>query len=222
MIPYKDDNPARTIPFITISIISLNILVYIMQLMSSSSNRDIIYSYGAIPNSIMTFVSNQPIHPLLTIITSMFMHAGLFHIGGNMLYLWIFGNNVEDRLGHSRFALYYLFCGTVAVFAHAFTDPHSMIPMVGASGAVSGVLGAYILLYPMARIHTLVFLGFFITVLQVPALIVIGLWAIIQIVNGLLAQGALNHGGVAWFAHMGGFVAGLLTIKLWLKRRIKR
>ena len=222
MLPYKDDNPARKVPFVTFLIIAINIFVFILQMLSGKNGQNIVYSYGAIPHNIITFESAQPIHPAATIFTSMFMHGGLFHIGGNMLYLWIFGNNIEDRLGHVRFLIFYLFCGVVAAFSHALTDPSSNIPMIGASGAVSGVLGSYILLYPMAKVHTLIFLGFFVQVVKIPALIVIGFWAIIQVVNGLVTQGLSNQGGVAWFAHIGGFLAGLLTIKLWLLRRVQK
>jgi len=133
----------------------------------------------------------------------MFMHGGLFHLGGNMLYLWIFGNNIEDRLGHVRFIIFYLFCGICAAYSHALTNPDSAIPMIGASGAVSGILGAYILLFPRANVHTLLFLGFFITTVKIPALIVIGFWAIIQFLSGMVSSGLQNAGGVAWFAHLG-------------------
>jgi len=217
LIPYKDDNPTRTIPFITILIIAMNIFAFILQFMSDGDSKSIVYAYGAIPHNIISLESNQPIHPVFTIFTAMFMHGGVFHIAGNMLYLWIFGNNIEDRLGHLRYAFFYLFCGVVAAFSHALTNIHSDIPMIGASGAVSGILGAYILLFPMARVHTIIFLGFFVQVVKIPALIVIGFWAIIQVVNGLVSQ--VSQGGVAWFAHVGGFVAGLFTIKMWLWRR---
>ncbi len=219
MIPYKDDNPTRIIPFITILIIAMNIFVFILQFMYGLDSRSIVYKYGAIPSNIAGFESNQPIHPVLTIFTSMFMHGGLFHIGGNMLYLWIFGNNIEDKLGHLKFFIFYLFCGIVAAISHVVTEPHSNIPMIGASGAVSGVLGAYVLLFPMAKVHTILFFGFFIQIVKIPALIVIGFWAIIQVVNGMITKGILNQGGVAWFAHIGGFIAGLSTIKLWQLRR---
>ena len=122
-----------------------------------------------------------------------------------MLYLWIFGNNIEDRLGHVRFMVFYLLSGVIAAYSHAVTEPHSLIPMIGASGAVSGVLGAYLLLFPHARIHTMLFWGFFWQLVRVPALIVIGFWAIIQLINGIITEGLLGEGGVAWFAHIGGF-----------------
>lgn len=219
MIPYKDDNPISIIPFSTILIISLNILVFIMQVMSGEDSKNIVYSYGAIPHNLVSFQSTQPIHPALTIFTSMFMHGGLFHLAWNMLYFWIFGNNIEERLGHVRFIFFYLFCGVVAAFSHVLLSPGSNVPMIGASGAVAGMLGAYILLFPMAKVHTVVLLGFYITVIKVPALIVIGFWAIIQVVSGLISQGDAAQGGIAFFAHVGGFVAGLSTIKLWQPRR---
>lgn len=223
MIPYKDDNPTETFPFVTIGIIILNVIIFILEALSDNNLLEITYSYGAIPQAILNFKGEQPIHPFFTIYTSMFMHGGLFHLAGNMLYLWIFGNNIEDRLGHLRFIIFYLICGTIASYAHAITNPHSTIPMVGASGAVSGILGAYILLFPHAYVHTLIFLGFFITTIKIPALIVIGFWAIIQFINGLISTGVRDvMGGVAWFAHIGGFLTGLITIKLWIPRRIRR
>ncbi|MBS1127123.1 MAG: rane protein [Nitrospirae bacterium] len=218
MIPYKDDNPIHIIPVSTVLILALNMLVFIMQLLSGDDSRSIVYHYGAIPHNIISFQSNQPIPPVLTIFTSMFMHGGLFHLVWNMLYFWIFANNIEERLGHIRFVLFYLFCGVVAAFSHALLSPGSNIPMIGASGAVSGMLGAYILLFPMAKIRTIIFLGFYVTVVKIPALIVIGFWAIIQVVSGLLSPGSANQGGIAFFAHVGGFVAGLFTIKLWQPR----
>jgi membrane associated rhomboid family serine protease len=219
MIPYKDDNPTKTIPFITIFFIAMNLFVFILQILSRADSRSIVYSYGAIPYNILHLDAVQPIHPVFTIFTSMFLHGGLFHLGGNMLYLWIFGNNIEDRLGHIKFFIFYMFCGIVASFSHSIINPDSHIPMIGASGAVSGILGAYILLYPMAKVHTIIFIFFFIQIIKIPALIVIGFWAIIQVVNGLLTQGISDQAGVAWFAHIGGFLSGLFTIKLWLSRR---
>jgi membrane associated rhomboid family serine protease len=219
VIPFKDDNPTRTFPYVTIFIIGLNIAVYIMEALSPENSQQIVYSYGAIPYAITHFRSTQPISPVLTIFTSMFMHGGILHIAGNMLYFWIFGNNIEDVLGHVRFIIFYLFCGVVAAYSYALTAPSSTIPMIGASGAISGILGAYLLLFPKARVHTLIFFGIFIQVVQVPALIVIGFWAIIQLVSGLFTEGMQSHGGIAWFAHVGGFATGLLTIRLWLPRR---
>jgi len=222
VIPYKDDNPTRTVPFVTLLIIALNVSVFVLQILYGGEAKGFISSYGAVPHNILTFHSDQPIAPFLTVFTSMFMHGGLFHIGGNMLYFWIFGNNIEDVLGHLRFLLFYLFSGIFSAYAYALTAPDSTIPMIGASGAISGILGAYIFLFPRARVHTIIFLGFFVQVVRIPALIVIGFWAIIQFVSGLLSHGQMNQGGIAWFAHMGGFIAGLFTIKLWLPRRTGR
>jgi membrane associated rhomboid family serine protease len=222
LIPYKDNNPTHSRPYVTIGIIAVNVLVFILQVLSKGGLKESIFAYGAIPHNLLTLQTQQPINPFLTVFSSMFMHAGLLHLGFNMLYLWIFGNNIEDKLGHVRFSFFYIFCGIISAYVHAITAPDSNIPMVGASGAVSGVLGAYILLFPSATVHTILILGFFVTVVKIPALIVIGFWAIIQFVSGLLSTGLGHKGGVAWFAHIGGFLIGLLTIKLWLPRRNKR
>jgi len=221
VIPYKDDNPTTITPYVTVGIIMLNILVFLYEVTSPSGMEKIAYSYGAIPKYILTFKKVQPINPTITIFSSMFMHGGVLHIAGNMLYLWIFGNNIEDKLGHLRFVFFYFSCGIISAYTNAMADPHSLIPMIGASGAISGVLGAYLLLFPRAMVHTLIFLGFFVTVVRIPALVVIGFWAFIQFINGLIGTGVAREGGVAWFAHIGGFIAGLATIKLWLPKRVK-
>jgi len=187
-----------------------------------SDPQHIAFSYGAIPNILLTFKNVQPIHPVLTIFTSMFMHGGILHLVTNMLYLWIFGNNIEDKLGHFRFIIFYVLCGVAAAYAHAITDPSSRIPMIGASGAVSGVLGAYMLIFPHARVHTLIFLGFFVQVVRLPAIFLIGFWIFIQFINGILSKGIAGQGGVAWFAHIGGFIFGLVSIMLFLKTKWRR
>jgi rhomboid family protein len=222
LIPYKDDNPTSSFPFVTIGLIALNIAAYIWQIGSPKGGQEIAFSYGAIPYNLLTFHMSQPLHPVMTIFTSMFLHGGLFHLGGNMLYLWIFGNNIEDRMGPLRFLVFYLLSGVIAAYAHAFVEPASRIPMIGASGAVSGVLGAYFLLFPHARVNTIIFLGFFWQIARVPALIVIGFWAIIQIVNGVVAKGLMSQGGIAWFAHIGGFLFGLFTVRLWIWGRSRQ
>lgn len=219
MIPFKDDNPTQTFPFVTIGLIAINCLIFIWELVSSMDITRAAYFYGAIPRNLISFETSQPIHPAISIFTSMFLHGGFFHIAGNMLYLWIFGNNIEDSLGHFRFLIFYLFSGIIAVYSHAITESQSMVPMIGASGAVSGILGAYLLLFPHARVHTLVILGFFVQIVRIPAIFIIGFWIIIQLINGILSKGLLNQGGVAWFAHIGGFIAGILTIKLWVHRK---
>jgi membrane associated rhomboid family serine protease len=222
MIPFKDDNPTRVFPFVTIGLLTANAAVFILQLLHPSDPGNIVFSFGAVPRFLLTFTSSQPIHPFLTIITSMFMHGNLLHFGSNMLFLWIFGDNVEDRLGHFRFLVFYILCGVVSVYSHAITEPASMLPMIGASGAVSGVLGAYMVLYPRARVHTLIFFGFFVQIVRLPALIVIGIWIVIQFLNGLLSRGETGLSGVAWFAHIGGFVFGVLMILLFFKKKKRR
>lgn len=219
MIPFKDDNPTETTPFVTIGLIALNILIFLWQLSAPGGGERIAFFYGAIPHNLLTFERTQPVSPVVSIFTSMFLHGGLFHVAGNMLYLWIFGNNIEDALGHVKFLLFYLISGVAAAYSHALTAPNSTIPMIGASGAVSGVLGAYLLLYPHARIHTLVIFGFFWQIVRIPALVVLGFWIVLQVISGILGAGTLQHGGVAWFAHIGGFLVGILTIKIWRPRK---
>jgi membrane associated rhomboid family serine protease len=148
----------------------------------------------------------------------MFLHGGFLHVAGNMLYLWIFGNNIEDAMGHLRFTVFYALCGTAAAFSHALPNSHSNIPMLGASGAVSGVLGAYLLLYPHARVLTLFTLGFFIRMIEIPAMVVLGFWFVLQFLNAAFTAGA--GGGVAWYAHIGGFIAGMALIGLFKRRNI--
>ncbi len=218
MIPFKDDNPSRTFPFVTVLLIMVNIGVFIWEMFNPMGGDAVALLYGAIPHNLVTFQSEQLVTPLESVFTSMFLHGGFLHVAGNMLYLWIFGDNIEDELGHFRFLLFYLFSGVVAVYAYAMTDPKSMLPMIGASGAISGVLGAYILLFPRAKVHTLLFFGFFWQIVRIPAVFVIGFWILLQVISALLSSGSIQHGGVAWFAHVGGFVAGFVTIKLWLPR----
>ncbi len=214
MIPFKDDNPPGRFPIVTVTFIVINTLVFLFQ--SGIGLQASVMSYGALPHSLVTMERLQPLHPSLTIFTSMFMHGGLLHLGGNMLYLWIFGDNVEDRLGRFRFTAFYLMGGVFATYAHALSAPLSTVPMVGASGAIAAVLGAYLLMFPRAKVHTLIILVFYIQVIRLPALIVIGFWAIIQLVNGLGASGQPGQGGIAWFAHIGGFVFGMAVISIYM------
>lgn len=196
----------------------MNILVFFIQIMSPEHPARIAYSYGAIPHALLTFRDVQPIHPVMTLFTSMFMHGSILHLASNMLYLWIFGNNIEDKLGYAKFIVFYVLCGVAAAYSHALTNPASTTPMIGASGAVSGILGAYLLLFPRARVHTLIFLGFFIQVVRLPAVFVIGFWIIIQFINGMVSAGQASQGGVAWFAHIGGFLVGIALIKIFVGR----
>ncbi len=219
MIPFRSDVRSRTFPYFTIGIIALNVAVFVFSLYAGI--EPVTMLFGAVPLALMSHVSPQPISPLATVFTSMFLHAGFLHIGGNMLYLWIFGGNVEDRMGHMRFLAFYLSGGIAAAYSHAILNATSTMPMVGASGAISAVLGAYIYLYPRARIDTLVFLGFFFQIIRLPALIVIGVWFIIQVISGMLSSAASegSMGGVAWFAHIGGFLYGLITVFIFVPGR---
>ena len=214
MIPIRDENPTTLTPVVTVGIIILNCLVYIYQVLLGPAEEAFVFAFAAIPAELFyQGLGDQPISPGLTIFTSMFMHGNFMHLVGNMLYLWIFGNNIEDVMGHGRFLLFYLLVGAVAVFSHAVTAPTSTVPMIGASGAISGILGAYVLLFPFARVQVLIPIGFFPYFVHVSAVVVLGFWIVVQVVSGIFDQGGLG-GGVAWFAHVGGFVAGLLFIKL--------
>lgn len=212
MIPLRDDIPSRTYPFITLAILIVNVLVFMYQMtLDMQGIESFIYRTAAIPVEITRLYDIEPkaAVPLpFTLITAMFVHGGLVHVGGNMLFLWIFGDNVEDRFGHIIFLLFYLLSGVAASFAHIVIDPVSTMPMVGASGAIAGVLGAYFVLFPRAQIQTLVILPLYISVARLPALFFLGFWFVFQ----LLSSGAslTAEGGVAWFAHIGGFLAGIV------------
>lgn len=219
LIPYKDDNPLKTVPAITLFIIAVNIYLFVYLSFFSHAGRDLFLQYGAIPNNIINRENEQPVHPVLTIFFSMFMHSGFLHLIGNMIYLWIFSNSIEDEMGHFKFLLFYLFCGFFSAYIYALTDPDSVRPMIGASGAVSGILGAYILLYPRSKIHTVLYLGVYIKKLKIPAYVLIGLWAAVQLLNGLMSLLFKASGNIAWFAHLGGFAVGLASIKLWVSAR---
>jgi membrane associated rhomboid family serine protease len=217
-IPLRDDNPTARIPYVTVLLLAANILVFFFQLFSPSGLEYYVLRMGAIPYEITHFTSltvpNVPrLPPPLTLLTAMFLHGGILHLLGNMLYLWIFGNNIEDYLGSFRFILFYLLSGLGASLTHIIFNPNSQVPMIGASGAIAGVLGAYLILYPRANVMTLVFLFFFIRIVPIPAAIVLGLWFFLQIMN--VGMG----GGVAWFAHIGGFLVGVLLIKILSGRR---
>ena len=204
MIPLKDENPTRNFPFLTLLFIVLNIGVYFYGI-NLPVHPSVLYAeYALIPTQLI----NNPLSAYPTVYTSMFLHSGIWHLSGNMLYLWIFGNNIEDVLGKARFVLFYFVCGTLAALGHIATDLNSKIPMVGASGAISGVLGGYLILFPFAKIRTFIFLGFFWTIARIPAILLLLFWVILQIWNSVSAEA----GGTAWFAHIGGFVAGVLLI----------
>lgn len=215
-IPLKDENPTFRYPFITVTLIAVNCLIFLFQALSPKGLEYYVLKFGVIPYEVTHWhleVAVPRVAWPLSLFTGMFMHGSLLHLAGNMLYLWIFGNNVEDYLGHLRFIFFYLTSGLAASLVQVMFYPNSTVPMIGASGAIAGVLGAYLLLYPAARIKTLVFLLFYFTVVYVPAWILLTLWFVLQLAN--VGMG----GGVAWFAHIGGFLTGLGLISLQLKKR---
>ncbi len=209
--PYKDDNPRVLFPFVTYGIIGLNILVFWAQFFVYGNER-LISTFAFVPYEFKLF----------TIFTSMFMHGGLMHIIGNMWFLYIFGDNVESILGHVRFLLFYLFCGIGAAVAQFLIQPDSTTPMVGASGAIAGVLGAYMIKFPKARVHVLAVIFIFITTIVVPAQLVLGLWFLMQLSGGLSSLGFDTTGGIAWFAHIGGFIVGISTLRIFQTINIKK
>ncbi|PJA78375.1 MAG: rhomboid family intramembrane serine protease [Nitrospirae bacterium CG_4_9_14_3_um_filter_51_5] len=215
MIPLQDDNPTEITPVVTVAFIVACILVFLYEIsLPMPSNEAFIYMYGAIPAVVLGHTQLPPelggLPAYGTLISSMFLHGGWMHLMGNMLYLWIFGNNIEDVMGHAKFVMFYLTCGVLAALSHALIDPESTIPMVGASGAISGILGGYLLLYPHARVLVLVPYGF-IGTFNVPAAMVLGLWFLMQVFSGGVSLGN-QGGGIAFFAHIGGFLAGMALI----------
>ncbi|MBN2248222.1 MAG: rhomboid family intramembrane serine protease [Coriobacteriia bacterium] len=220
MIPIRDENPTRSIPWVTLALIAANIGVFIYEYTLGTQGLQAFWARWSIVPARLLADPFSP-HQIATIFTSMFMHAGWIHLIGNMLYLWIFGNNIEDRLGAVRFIAFYLVSGVAAAAAQIVTAPASTVPMLGASGAVAGVLAAYLLLYPGASIVTIIPVFFFIEVARVPAYLVIGFWFVLQLGSGLASLGAAaTTGGTAWFAHIGGFVAGLvLALPAWYASR---
>jgi len=208
MIPLKDENPTSTRPVVTVGIIAVNVFVYGYTVMlGPGPGEGLVYSLSMVPARFFGPGGASWLPAIYTPVSSMFLHGGLLHLAGNMIFLWVFGDNVEDRLGHLAFLAFYLACGVAAAFAHAAANPGSTLPMVGASGAISGVLGAYILMFPRARVWTFVFLFVIWQVIRIPAAVVIGVWIVLQLLFGITELGR-QSGGVAWFAHIGGFFAG--------------
>ncbi|HEY9823380.1 MAG TPA: rhomboid family intramembrane serine protease [Candidatus Sericytochromatia bacterium] len=220
MFPIHDDNPTRTTAYVTYTLIAINILVFLYELSLTPPQLERFFQlYSVIPKELTVSLSgipvNQPIPEPLTLITCQFLHGGLAHIFGNMLFLWIFGNNIEDQLGHVKYLIFYLACGALAALSQWFFSTQSAIPSLGASGAIAGVLGAYILRFPHARVRTLVFLGPFITFPAIPAIFFLGIWFIQQALYGVASLSVesnigMENGGVAYFAHIGGFVFGAI------------
>jgi len=221
MIPLRDSIPTRRFPLITILIIGLNSAVFVFELLLDTRGQldGVVHTLGVVP---YTVTRSFGLMPFLSLFTAMFLHASPVHIIGNMLYLWIFGNNVEDNMGWLGFLIFYLISGLGATAAQIAVAPSSHVPNIGASGAIAGVLGAYLVLFPRARIQTLVFLGYFIRVVRLPVILVIGFWIIIQFFSGIASLASTSAtgtlGGVAWFAHIGGFVIGLILVNVFRRK----
>jgi membrane associated rhomboid family serine protease len=219
MIPIKDVIPARRFPLVNWIIILANVAVFLFEASIGSGELSrLIGRYGMVPARML---SNPGVSTGVSIFTSMFLHGGWFHLISNMWALYIFGDNVEDRLGPMRYLLFYLVCGVVAALAHVYSQPLSNVPVVGASGAISGVLGAYLVLYPRARVISLVPLWIVPWFIEIPAVFYLGFWFFSQLFSGLLSLGMpiSTYGGVAWWAHVGGFIAGLLLVKILEQKR---
>jgi membrane associated rhomboid family serine protease len=221
MIPLKDDSPSTLKPIVTISLIVSCAIVFLWQRsLDAASNAHVVVALGAIPAVLLTDARLPPdlqwIPRFASPFTSMFLHGGWMHLLGNLLFLWIYGDNVEDALGHPRYILFYCLCGIAAIFAQALSNPSSPYPIIGASGAISGILGAYLLLFPRSKVLTLVLLPFFFTTLRIPAMLLILLWFAVQLISDLAVPD--GGAGVAFRAHIGGFLAGMLLVPV-LKRR---
>jgi membrane associated rhomboid family serine protease len=215
MIPLRDVIPSRTTPFVTVTIIVLNAVAFCFELLLGPAADNLLFAYGLVPAR-FSFVA---------LLTSMFLHGGFLHFGGNMLYLWIFGDNVEDRMGHGRFLAFYLLCGSAAAIAQTIMQPDSLVPMVGASGAIAGVMGAYFVLYPRSKIVTLLPIFFFIQLVELPAIFFLGVWFLMQFVSGLgsvVASAANPGGGVAFWAHVAGFATGVVGVLLFKRPERQR
>ncbi len=224
MIPLRDDNPTSITPFVTYVFIAACALVFLWQMsLGEKGFEAAVLALGVTPAILLGDARLPPelylVPPVATVFSSMFLHGGFMHLAGNMLYLWIFGNNVEDSMGHVRFVIFYLLCGVAAVLAQAWPNPDSTIPMIGASGAISGVLGAYLLLFPRARVLVLIPLGAFSRIVYVPAMFVLGFWFVLQLISTALSDA--GQGGVAFGAHIGGFVAGMILIPVFKYRHVR-
>lgn len=236
MLPIKDyAGPRRRLPWMTWGLIVVNVVIFLYQVSLGTNTQAFMFAYSAVPVALTHgvpqtslpgvpahFPFQTPVPVYLTLITAMFLHAGWLHIGGNMLFLYIFGDNVEDRMGHIPYLLFYLFCGVVAGITQVEVDPGSSIPSLGASGAIAGVLAAYLVLFPLARVRTIIFIVFFFTIVTLPAIVLIGIWFLLQFFDGVAALSNVQQGmgGVGYFAHVGGFVTGLVItflLRPWLR-----
>jgi len=222
MIPLRDINPSRTFPFINYMLIVTNIVAFIFELTLGRHLGQLIFQFGVIP---LRFVEQVQMHDFgigsfLPFLSSMFLHGGWLHLFGNMLFLYIFGDNVEDKFGHFAYLAFYFLAGFAAAGTQVYIAPHSQVPMIGASGAIAGVLGAYVFMFPTARVSTLIPIFFFFQIVELPAFIFLGLWFLMQIFSGMLALGiGADAGGVAWWAHIGGFAVGAVSFPFLRKGR---
>ncbi|EDX77609.1 peptidase, S54 (rhomboid) family [Coleofasciculus chthonoplastes PCC 7420] len=220
MFPISDDNPTRITPYVTYALIAANIAVFIHQLLLTPPQLNAFFHlYAVVPKELSASFEgipvNQPVPEWFTLISSQFLHGGFLHIGGNMLFLWIFGNNIEERLGHIKYFIFYIACGILAALSQWFFSMESGIPSLGASGAIAGVMGAYILRFPRAQINTLIFLGYFVTTIRLPAVLYLGLWFVQQAFSSVASVSVQTDvgtetGGIAYWAHAGGFVFGAI------------
>jgi membrane associated rhomboid family serine protease len=211
MIPLRDTIPSASFPLVTITLIVVNTLIYLYEQSLGPAVERFVLQYGFVPARYLYFAHAEPWNVLDRfgpMLTSMFLHGGFLHLLGNMWILWIFGDNVEDRLGKGRFLLYYLICGLAAVYLHYLTGRTSGVPVIGASGAIAGVMGGYFVLFPHARVLTLIPIFIFIQIVTIPAVVFLVLWFLMQLLSGVVASAAQVGGGVAWWAHIGGFIAG--------------
>lgn len=223
MFPISDDNPSHIKPYVTWAVIAACVLVYLWQFsLGAREGEQAVFQLGMIPARLFGYKDLPPelatVPPWVTVVTSMFMHGGFMHLGGNMLFLWIFGDNVEDSMGHVKYAVFYILCGTAAALTQGLLNPDSEIPMVGASGAISGVMGAYVVLHPWATVRVLFFIGILFWVAHVPALLVLGMWFAAQLFNAAIAPPDVP--GVAFWAHAGGFVAGAALVFVFKHRYV--
>ncbi len=221
MIPIRDSIRSSTFPIITLLIIAVNLIVFLYQIFYHGDLGPMIGRYAAVPSEITKALADPMAAPLTfaTLITSLFLHGGLFHLAGNMLYLWVFGDNIEDRMGRIRFLFFYLLCGVIATATHIYFNSDSSTPLVGASGAIAGVLGAYLLLYPFARVQIVVPLFLIFPIVRIPALFFLGGWFAMQVISGYASHTDEIAGGTAWWAHAGGFLAGVLLVGLFAMKR---
>jgi membrane associated rhomboid family serine protease len=223
LIPIKDFNPSRSTPVVTILIIVACSIVFLYEVLLPPDIREVfIRMFAVIPFEVMHGVDIPPPDPLTpygNLISYQYLHGGFLHIFGNMLFLWVFGDNVEDRLGKLKYFIFYTVCGISAAVIQSLVYPNSNIPLIGASGAISGVLGAYAVMFPRAQILTLIFIFFFIDVIVLPASLWIGIWFLMQFMSALISVNHLSMGGVAWFAHIGGFITGIILVKMLYRRK---